>query len=1015
MALATCGSVHAQEPAPKVEFNRDVRPILSENCFQCHGPDAKVRQAELRLDQKEGLFKEVEGGQTIVAGEPEESVLFKRITSSDADEHMPPADSGRKLSAKQIETIRQWIAQGAVWQGHWAYLPPVRPAVPEVPAGAMGGLRSEIDRFIAARLIEKGLAGGSAGGLSPTADPVTLVRRLHFDLTGLPPKPEVVEQFARERSDRAYEELVDGLLASPHYGERMAIYWLDLVRYADTTGIHGDNHRDVDLYRDWVIDAFNHNLPFDRFTVEQLAGDLLPGRTKPQLVASGYNRMLMTTQEGGAQPKEYLAKYFADRVRNASSVWLGATMGCCECHDHKFDPYSTKDFYSFGAFFADLKEIAVGAQEQTPIPTEEQEARMGEFDKTIAALKQRLATTTPELAEAQAAWEKVTLSALEENRLGWTAVKPEAAESNGGQTLTVQDDASVLAGGEKPAQDVYTVALKTSMARVTGLKLEALRHESLAGGGLSRANGNFVLTGVEIEVAGEKPRAVKIASAAADYAQKGFPIEQAIDDKKETGWAVDGQAKKEDRKAAFVFAEPVTGDEGLVLTVRLKHESPYAGHNIGRFRLSLTAAEKPALDDAGLPPNVAEALKIAPENRGAEQKELLAAHYRSVAPALAPVRAELAEVEKQKETLRKSLRTTLVSTSVEPRTIRILRRGNWLDDSGEVVGPAVPHFLPQLTAKERPTRLDLAQWMVSKENPLVARVYVNRLWKLFFGEGIVRSLDDFGSQGSWPTHGDLLDYLAVEFVESGWDTKAMVRRIVMSAAYRQTSHADEKLRQADPYNLYLARQGRFRLDAEMVRDQALFASGLLVPTIGGPSVKPYQPRGYWSHLNFPVREWEHDAGEKQYRRGLYTYWCRTFLHPSLLAFDASTREECTVARPRSNTPLQALALLNDPTYVEAARALAERALREGGETPDERVTFLIRQVLSRSPRPEELKVVADLQARHLAQYQGDKSAAEQVLSVGQKAKAEDLDAAELAAWTSAARVVLNLHEGIVRY
>jgi hypothetical protein len=996
----------AAPAAPAVEFNRDIRPILANNCFACHGPDKNRRKAELHFDTaRGGAFADRGGYRVLVAGKPDDSELYLRITDEDDSRRMPPKKFGKTLSKRQIDLVRRWIAQGAKWQGHWSLTPPKRPPLPAVRDRdwALNG----IDYFIRLRQEDEGLSP------SPEADKRTLLRRLSFDLTGLPPTPEEVGQFIADRSALAYEKAVDRLLASNHFGERLAMYWLDLVRYADTNGIHGDNHRDIALYRDWVIRAFNANMPFDRFTVAQLAGDLLPRATTPQRIASGYNRLLMTTREGGAQPKEYLAKYAADRVRNASAVWLGATMGCAECHDHKFDPYKTREFYRFAAFFADLKETAVGMQERTAVPTPEQEARLRKLDGELARLRQVLAAPSARLDAAQARWEERARKEAAAHKPQWLTVKPEKVVSKGGATLTVQGDLSVLSTGLNPANDVYTVTLRTGRKDLTGIRLEALTHPSLANQSLSRANGNFVLTRFEV-LANGKP--VKLAAAVADYSQNGFPVANLVNPKSRTGWAVDGHSRRENRTAVFTFARPVAGGPDTVLTVRLKHQSIYPQHNIGRFRLALTSAAKPSLDGKGsLPGAVLEALAVEPGKRTAPQKEALAAYYRSTAPELAETRAQIARVERQQEALRKQFPLTLVSVSVTPRVMRLLPRGNWLDDSGEVVTPGVPAALPPLKVKgRRATRLDLARWLVARDNPMTARVFVNRLWKLTFGQGLVKTLDDFGSQGAWPTHPELLDWLAVEFMDSGWDVKHMLRLMALSRTYRQSSAAGPRLRQHDPYNQWLARQARFRLDAEVVRDNALAVSGLLLKNVGGRSVKPYQPPLYWAHLNFPTREYQKDQGEGLYRRGLYTYWCRTFLHPSLLAFDAPTREECTVERPRSNTPQQALVLLNDPTYVEAARTLAERMLRRGGKGVGPRIQFAYRQVLCRKAGAEEVELLGALYQKHWKEYRADPKSARSLLRVGDRPVPTDLDAAELAAWTSVARVVLNLHETITR-
>jgi hypothetical protein len=824
-------AARADDPLPPVvEFNRDIRPILSDNCFACHGPDPNQRKADLRLDTEEGARADRGGYHPLVPGKPDQSELYRRITAADVTERMPPAKFGKKLSPRQTEFLRRWIEQGARWQKHWSRIPAKQPPLPALTKPARP--RNAIDRFVLARLEQEGLEP------APEAERRTLARRLAFDLTGLPPEPEQVEAFLADTATDAYEKLVEQLLASPHYGERLAQYWLDLVRYADTGGYHSDNHRDIALYRDYVLAAFNANKPFDRFTIEQLAGDLVPEPTIEHKIASGYNRLLMTTEEGGAQPKEYLAKYAADRVRNVSSVWLGTTLGCAECHDHKFDPFTTRDFYRFAAFFADLKEKAVGRQDQDKLPTPGQAAQLRRLDEQIAPLRKVLDTPTPELDAAQAEWEK--------------SIRPE-------------------------------------------------------------------------------------------------------------------EAKK-------------------------------------------------------LPKEVAASLAVESDQRTDQQKQALARYFRTIAPQVESTRKQLAELQHQRDAIDKLVPTTLISTSVMPRVMRVLPRGNWLDDSGEVVTPGVPASLsPPLSLapvkggeERRATRLDLARWLVAPENPLVARVFVNRLWKLLFGQGLVKTLDDFGSQGTWPTHPELLDWLAVEFRESGWDVKHLVRLLVTSATYRQSSHTAERLRQRDPYNDLLARQARFRLDAEMVRDNALALSGLLSRKVGGPSVKPYQPAGYWALLSFPKREWHNDQGEALYRRGLYTYWCRTFPHPSLVAFDAPSREECTVERPRSNTPLQALVLLNDPSYVEAARAFAERILRAGGSGTEGRIQFAYRQALSRQARPEEVNVLRSLYQQHLQQYRADPPAADALLHVGDRPVPKDLDAADVAAWTSVARVLLNLHETITR-
>ena len=987
--------------AGPIEFNRDIRPIFSEYCFACHGPDTAKRKANLRLDTAEG------GKTVLVPGKPDESELFRRLIVS-GKEHMPPASTNKTLAPAQVALIRTWIEQGANYQDHWSFITPKRPALPAVRRPQW--VRTPIDRFVLARLEAENLTP------APEADRRTLIRRLSFDLLGLPPTPAEIEAFVQDTRPDAYEKLVERLLESKHHGERLALFWLDLVRYGDTGGYHSDNHRDIYLYRDWVIDAFNSNKRFDRFTMEQLAGDLLPDANRDTRIASGYNRLLMTTEEGGAQPKEYTAKYAADRVRNASAVWLGLTFGCAECHNHKYDPLTLKEFYQFAAFWADVSEVAVGRQPQTRMPTPEQLAQMQRIDEQLAELRQRLTTSTPQLQAAQQQWEQSARAELDKTQSVWVTAKPQKVASSGGATLQVQPDLSVLSTGTNPAKDTYTLTLTTDQTNLTGLRLTALRHPSLPGNGLSRGNGNFVLTGLRVALVDKdgKLQPIKLASAIADFSQPGYPVESLLQPRG-PGWAIEGHIHKGvDRTAVFTFAKPLAGGPGTTLQVRLEHNSAFPQHNIGRVRLDLTSQAKPGLGDrAGLPEAVIAALKTEPDKRTAAQKETLASHYRSIAPELQAIRDQIARLTAQRQTLEKSAPETLITTAVTPRTMRVLPRGNWLDDSGEIVAPGTPASLPPLGVKGRANRLDLARWLVAPEHPLTARVFVNRLWRLFYGQGLVTSLEDFGSQGTWPSHPELLDWLAVEFRESGWDVRHLIRLLVTSSAYRMVATASDELRQRDPANRLLARQNRFRLDAELIRDNALAVSGLLSPKIGGPSVKPYQPAGYWAYLNFPPRDWIADKGENQYRRGLYTYVQRTFPHPSLLAFDAPSREECTAERARSNTPQQALVLLNDPTYVEAARVLAEKVV-SAGKSEAERLTFAYRQVLGRTPRSAESAVLLPLLERHRQQYANDRAAAESLLSVGLAPIGKNVDRVELAAWTSLTRVLLNLHETITR-
>jgi hypothetical protein len=832
-ALLVVNTTNAAPP-PAVDFAREVRPILTGQCFQCHGPDEKARKAKLRLDIREEAIK----SGTIVPGKPDESEVVKRVCSDDPDARMPPEKLKKPaLTPAQIAILKRWIAEGAKYSDHWSFSKLNRPEVPEVHNPPFP-IRNPIDSFILYRLQQEGVTP------SKEADRVTLIRRLSFDLTGLPPTPEDVKAFVTDTDPKAYDKLVEKYLASPHYGERMAVWWLDLVRYADTIGYHSDNPMNVWPYRDYVVRAFNANMPFDQFTVEQLAGDLLPSPTQWQRVASAYNRLLQTTEEGGAQAKEYEAKYASDRVRNFGQVWLGGTIMCSECHNHKFDPYTQADFYSMAAFFADIQEPSIGGRGPgTPIPL---------------------------TAEQEAGLERVT-------------------------------------------------------------------------------------------------RAVTAAQAKLEAASKAF-------------------AEKAD---AFADAE--------------KWPNPAAG--------------KKGPATVAVPADVKAILAKPSDKRTPAEVSRLATFARDNAPDLKAERDALTSATAAKTAFENAVPRALITVSGAPRTVRILPRGNWLDDSGPVMKPNTPGFLPPLpplaAGQGRYTRLDLAKWTVAPENPLTARVTANRLWRIFFGYGIARSLEETGIQGELPTHPELLDWLASE-LKSKWDVRALVKLIVTSSAYRQASMETPAVRERDPVNKLFARQTRQRLDAEFIRDAALSVSGLLNPAIGGPSVKPYQPPGYWTALNFPPREWQKDAGPAVYRRGMYTHWQRSFPHPAMIALDAPSREECTCDRPKSNIPQQALVLLNDPEFVEAAKAFAAKVLKDGGAADADKVAWAFRRATGRAPKPEEAQVLAALLSKHRAQFAAKPEEAKKLLTVGDAPPPKDAKPEELAAWVSVCRTILNLHETITR-
>jgi hypothetical protein len=982
-----------------IEFNRDVRPILSEACFTCHGPDANKRQGDLRLDTEAGLFGAGSGMAPVVAGMPEKSELLRRVTSVDHEQIMPPVDSGKNVSLRDIAILKTWIEQGAKWQGHWAYLKPVRsrPTRTQEP----GVTRNEIDQFVLEKLNVAGLKHASE------ADHATLIRRLSFDLTGLPPTPEHVAMFVSDTAPDAYENVIERLLESPHFGERMASYWLDLVRFADTIGYHSDNPRDIAPYRDYVIRSFNDNLPFDVFTIEQIAGDLLPSPSVNQKVASGYNRLLQTTQEGGAQAKEYLAKYASDRVRNVSAVWLGATMGCAECHDHKYDPYSQRDFYSMAAFFADVDEAAVGLREPgMPVPSPAEEEELTRLALEVSESRQSLVNAVNDFLSNNPHWE--TEIAFHS---AWQIIKPVEIHVLGQSQLIKQDDDSFLSTGTAADEEAYVFAVD-SLSGLSGIRLEVLADNTLPANGPGMApDGNFVLTEFKITIldADGKTLPVPVTRAVADHSQVGQEIAKSIDGNDQTGWGIlpqPGQA----HEAIFEFERPLNDGKTNIF---LEFKSKLLKHGIGKLRISGTRIAKPTSE--WVPPVLRAVIAKIAEQRNESEATQLHAFLRERSSRFQPQREDIQKATDKRDALIKRLPTSLITKSVEPRMTRILPRGNWLDDSGEVVQPGIPGFLGKVTVDDRQaTRLELAHWIVSAENPLTARVFVNRLWKLFYGQGLSKSLEDLGSQGEWPTHPELLDHLAVDFRESGWNVKQLVRQLVSSGVYRQSSVQSSTARAVDPFNRLLSAQNRLRLDAEFIRDNALTISGLMSWRIGGESDKPYQPEGYWEFLNFPRRTWEADKGERQYRRGIYTWWQRSFLHPSLSAFDAPSREECTADRPRSNTPQQALTLLNDPSHVEAARMFAARILLEGGETDESRLIWAFGNAVARPPKSDEAAVLLRLLSRHRKEFRTNPGDAESLSLAGDAPSPNGLDKSDLAAWTSVTRTLLNLHETITR-
>ena len=985
-------------PAEEILFNRDIRPIFSDNCFACHGPDRNARQVDLRLDRREVA---IERG-AIAPGDPSASKLVERIRNDNDVLRMPPVYSGKGLTEEQKDLLVEWIKQGAQYERHWAYIPAVRPSAPEGP---------EAIDFLVGKLLD-------ANGLQPVGatDRRTLARRLSFDLTGLPPEPGVVESFKDDQDPESLERLVDRLLSSEHYGERLAVHWLDLVRYADTVGFHGDVAVNVYPYRDYVIRSFNENKPFDEFTREQLGGDLIPDASVDQKVASAYNRLGRMTNEGGSQAKEYLAKYAADRARTVSTVWLGSTMGCAECHDHKFDPFLAKDFYGMQAFFADIEEEGVFAGygdwgSKMLVPSLDARKEIANLDARVASLREQGAGQLPATPDNLRAF----AAELGESLARWRVLEPSEARNDCSDPdiegcdkfRIVTEEGGFLHpdfGDEpRPGKLAQVVEGELGPGRVTSLLVEMFP---------TPACEDFFLGEVEVRWLrpGEPTRRVSIGSVVPDWPSSVAQLQDLIDGNHHTGWT--GHPNEEGvRRLAVVFEEAIQARDGDTLQVTTVHDPIFGIHGLSyRLRLSLTDVEAFEFPVDGSAANLLSAAEWNADEQGAVERLFL---RRTVAN---PNWREIRELERKRKEILDHADETLVAKSVEPREIRVLPRGNWMDDSGEIVEPQSPSFLEQIPSQgQRLNRLDLADWLVDRNNPLTARVFVNRLWRLFFGSGLSKVLDDLGSQGEPPKNPELLDWLAVEFMESGWDVKHIVRIMVLSETYRRSSEPSAELRAADPDNRLYGHQAAARLDAEFIRDNALAVSGLLNARIGGRSGKPYQPAGHYKELNFPKREYSSDANDSQYRRGLYTHWQRTFLHPSMKAFDAPSREECAADRAQSNTPLQSLVLLNDPTYVEAAKALAVRILESQSADDLERLDFAFTRALSRPPSKEEGEVLTAFLGGQRTHYEDRPDQARNLLAIGLYSPPPDLDAAELATWTSVARAVLNKHEFVMKY
>ena len=991
-----------KEQAGQDPFTSQVRPILARHCFKCHGPDDKARKAKLRLDLRDQAVKPAASGAVPIApGKPEESELVQRIFAEDASERMPPAAAKVPLSESDKQVLKKWIADGAEYKTHWAFIPPRPGHVPQVHNARWP--QNAIDAFILARL--------EAAGLRPAeqADRATLIRRLSLDLVGLPPTPDQVLAFWRDCSPNAYEKLVDTLLASPHYGERWARRWLDLARYADTNGYEKDRTRSIWPYRDWVIGALNADMSFDRFTVEQLAGDMLPDATASQKIATGFHRNTMLNEEGGIDPQEFRFYAMTDRVATTATVWLGLTLGCAQCHTHKFDPIPHRDYYQFMALLNNAEEP------EMRVATPESERRRNELEATIAALVADLPNRFPPIDKAN----RDDRRTVEERRkanlesrftewvgreaaqtVRWHVLKPTRATANLPH-LGVQEDGSIFASGDQSKRDVYTLRFSTELQRITAIRLEVLPDDRLPHGGPGRIfyegpPGDFFLSEFNVKAA-DKAITLKQATATG---QNPAAIAASLDGDPQTGWSLGGGQGRA-HSAVFQLTAPLNDAGELV--IQLLFERYYAA-GLGRFRISVTTDPQPIVA-RDTPAEIEEILLTPHGRRAPEQNAQLRRHYLMVAPELAKERAAIEEIRKATP----HNPTTLVLQERppdNPRPTFIHNRGEYLQPTDRVQ-PAVLSILPHLPKDGPSNRLALARWLVSPDNPVSARVTMNRQWAAFFGRGLVRTAEDFGYQGEPPTHPELLDWLALELPRQGYSLKRMHKLIVMSATYQQSSRATPELLAKDPENRLMARGPRVRLEAEAIRDAALRTSGLLSERVGGPSVFPPQPAGVTTEGTYGGLEWKVSPGGDRYRRGLYTFTKRTAPFAMATTFDAPSGEVCVARREVSNTPLQALTLLNDPAFEEAAQALGQLMAARGG-TVEERVDTLFRRCLTRAPDPDEASQLARFFLAQKRRFELKELDAAKIAGPGEG------EASERAAWTVLTRVLLNLDEAVTK-
>ena len=1028
-AIAT--PLHAQDA---VDFNRDIQPILSDACFQCHGPDKNNREADLRFDQRDGLFSKRDGRAVVAPGKTGASLLIDRIITEDPDLRMPPRDSGKELTSQQIELLKRWVSEGAKWERHWSLIAPRQRDLPSVQDSS--SVRNGIDNFVARKLEKLGLKQ------SVEADKAALLRRVTFDLTGLPPTLEEIDTFLADKSDDAYEKVVDRLLKSSAYGERMAVRWLDAARYADTSGYQNDGPRYMWRWRDWVINAYNSNMPFDQFTVEQLAGDMLPDATLDQRIASGFNRNHRGNAEGGIIAEEYHVEYVVDRVDTTATVWLGLTMGCARCHDHKFDPITQKEFYQVFAYFNNVPEFGRAIKEgNSPpfikAPTPKQSTRLAELTGALKSVRQTFHDSRNEIATAQTAWEK---KLAKDSNVEWTpdaglvsrfALNGTATDSGNkesqskleghskfqagvfGKAATFDGSSYVKAGthGDFTYFDPFSISVWIRPTKPSGTIVSRMKMEPRGRGYYlhledGRLQANLVVRWLDDSLRVETTERVKL--------NEWTHIAMTYDGSRVPGGVkiyINGDAVE--LKVNQDFINQTFSQADLPIRVGAGHSNFTGDIDESRiYERPLTAKDALILSSSQ---SISEIVSTEAAKRSAADQAKIREYFLRIAAGekIRGIYEAYRSARRERKQFDDALPTVMVMQEMnQPRATFVLKRGEY-DKHGERVATGVPASLPKLPQNVSNNRLGFARWLVDPSNPLTARVAVNRYWQMYFGHGLVRTAEDFGSQGERPTHPELLDWLARQFVKSGWDVKAMQKLIVMSGTYRQSSRVTDSLNERDPDNRLLARGPRIRLSAEMIRDQALVASGLYFEKIGGASVRPYQPAGLWKEIA-TVADYDQSHGRDLYRRSLYTYWKRTVSPPSMMTFDASTRETCVVKPTRTNTPLQALNLMNDVTYVEAARVLAERVMKSDAKTPMARLTRAFRLVTSRKPSDREAVILTKGFNYQREQFTKDVNAAREFVAMGEQKADENLDVVELAAYATMTNLILNLDETITK-